>query len=283
MPDFNNRAMDGAHDGWSDAFAALPMETPPADGWTRITRALDSPALRRGALRREHRTSWVIGLASAAVLAFVVWSPLSHWLQDESDGAHPTVAVTEAPGVRGPAAPLRNEAVATELAIKPAVDKVQVASSDAAPPKPVHRKPARSKRAIARQPRVEPDAVSAASVPASATVQTETASLPAAITGVDAYPLQKLKAQSAQLEALVALARDERVANASSELLSSELDSGIAAVDAALSQPDVADARKQELWQQRVDLLQQLAGLEATSRWLAAQGASNETTLVSVY
>ena len=96
-------------------------------------------------------------------------------------------------------------------------------------------------------------------------------------------PLQKLKTQSAQLEALVALARDERVANASSELLSSELDSGIAAVDAALAQPNLADARKQELWQQRVDLLQQLAGVEATSRWLAAQGTSNDTALVSVY
>ena len=32
-----------------------------------------------------------------------------------------------------------------------------------------------------------------------------------------------------------------------------------------------------------VDLLQQLAGVEATSRWLAAQGASNDTALVSVY
>lgn len=103
------------------------------------------------------------------------------------------------------------------------------------------------------------------------------------MTGADVDPLQRLKTQSAQLEALVALARDERVANASSELLSSELDSGIAAVDAALSQPGVAETRKQELWQQRVDLLQQLAGVEATSRWLAAQGASNETTLVSVY
>jgi hypothetical protein len=276
MPDFNNRAKDGARDGWSDAFAALPMETPPADSWIRITRALDSPALRRGAMRREHRMSWVIGLASAAVLAFVVWSPLSHWLQDESDGAHPTVAVTEAPGVRGPAAPLRNEAVATESGIKPAVEKVPIASSDAAPPKPVHRKPARSKRLIARQSRIEPGAVSAM-------VQTETAPVPAATTGEDADSLQKLKAKSAQLEALLALALDERVANASSELLSSELESGIAAVDAALSQPGVADTRKQELWQRRVDLLQQLAGVEATSRWLAAQGASSETALVSVY
>ena len=282
MPDFNDRATEGARDGWSDAFAALPMETPPADGWTRITRALDGPALRHGAMRREHRMSWVIGLASAAGLAFVAWSPLSHWLQHEAGAVRPTLVATEAPGVRGPAAPLRNEAVATELA-KPAVDKIQVASSDAAAPKPVHRKSARSKRAVARQPRVESAAVSAAASVASTMVQAETVPLEAAMTDMDADPLQKLKTQSAQLEALVALARDERVANASSELLSSELDSGIAAVDAALSQPDIASTRRQELWQQRVDLLQQLAGVEATSRWLAAQGASNDTALVSVY
>lgn len=283
MPDFNNHAMDDVRDGWSDAFAALPMETPPADGWTRIARALDGPALRRGAMRREHRMNWVIGLASAAVLAFVAWSPLSHWSQGETDDARLTVAATEAPGARGPAAPLRNEADATELTIKPAADEIRVASSDAAPPKPVDRKPARSKRAVARQARVESAAVPTAASVASTTVQAETSPVAAAMTGVDADPLQKLKAQSAQLEALVALARDERVANASSELLSSELDSGIAAVDAALSQPGVGDSRKQELWQQRVDLLQQLAGVEATSRWLAAQGASSETALVSVY
>lgn len=94
--------------------------------------------------------------------------------------------------------------------------------------------------------------------------------------------LQKLKTQSAQLEALVALARDDRVGNASGELLSGELDAGIAAIDAALSQPGLDDARKQELWRQRVNFLQQLAGMEATSRWLAAQGTANDTTLVSV-
>lgn len=281
MPDFNDRATEGARDGWSDAFAALPMETPPADGWTRITRALDGPALRHGAMRREHRMSWVIGLASAAGLAFVAWSPLSHWLQHEAGAVRPTLVATEAPGVRGSAAPLHNEAVATELA-KPAVDEIQVASSDAAAPKPVHRKPASGKRAVARQPRLESAAVSATASVASTTAANLRPSA-AAMTSVDADPLQKLKTQSAQLEALVALARDERVANASSELLSSELDSGIAAVDAALSQPDIASTRRQELWQQRVDLLQQLAGVEATSRWLAAQGASNDTALVSVY
>lgn len=284
MPDFfNNRRTEGAPGGWSEAFAALPMEAPPAGAWDRITRALDAPASRRGAMQRERRLSWMIGLASAAVLAAVAWSPFSHWLQGDIGGVRPSVVATEAPGLRGPAAPLRNEGIVTEPVAQPAARELRVVSSDvsAPKPKPIHRKPARATRAIARQPRVEP---APAPVASSTAVQIESAPL-AAATAADAAAdfLQKLKTQSAQLEALVALARDEHVANASSELLSSGLDSSIAAVDAALSQPDLAETRRQELWQQRVDLLQQLAGIEATSRWLAAQGASHDTALVSVY
>jgi hypothetical protein len=286
MPDFfNNRTMEGAPGGWSEVFAALPMETPPAGAWDRITRALDAPASRRGAMQRERRLNWMIGLASAAVLAAVAWSPFSHWLQGGARSVRPSVVATEAPGLRGPAAPLRNEGIAAEPAVQPATTEIRVVSSGVSTPspKPILRKPVRATRAVARQSRVEPTPVPA-SVASSTTVQIESAPLAAATAAVAVVdPLQKLKTQSAQLEALVALARDEHVANASSELLSSGLDSSIAVVDAALSQPDLSETRRQELWQQRVDLLQQLAGLEATSRWLAAQGASNDTALVSVY
>lgn len=286
MPDFfNNRTMEGAPGGWSEVFAALPMETPPAGAWDRITRALDAPASRRGAMQRERRLSWMIGLASAAMLAAVAWSPFSHWLQGGTPSVRPGAVATEAPGLRGPAAPLRNEGIAAEPVVRPAAREVRVAPSDvsAPPPQPTRRKPARATRTVARPSRVE-SGTAPASVASSMTVQIESAPLAApATTDAAVDPLQKLKTQSAQLEALVALARDEHVANASSELLSSGLDSSIAAVDAALSQPDLAETRRQELWQQRVDLLQQLAGIEATSRWLAAQGASNDTALVSVY
>lgn len=285
MPDFFNDRGENAPNGWNEAFAALPMETPPADGWTRITRALDAPASRRDAMQRERRMSWMIGLASAAVLAAVAWSPLSLWLQEGTETARPIVATTETPGLRGPAAPLRTETVSAAPATKSVAGEIRVVSPEVSTPAPktTHRRPTPTARAAARQSRIEPSPAAASAV-SSQTVQPDTASLAASTTSDAALdPLQKLKAQSAQLEALVALARDERVANASSELLSSELDSGIAAVDAALAQQDLADTRKQELWQQRVDLLQQLAGVEATSRWLAAQGASNETALVSVY
>lgn len=284
MPDFFNDHGESPPSGWREAFAALPMETPPADGWDRLTRALAAPASRRSAMQRERRMSWTIGLASAAMLAVAAWSPLSRWLQDGTpETPQPTVAATEAPGLRGPAAPLRAE-VATAPAAKPVAEEIRVASSEVSTPAPktTHRKPARTAPVAVRRSRIEsaPAAVSAVS---SQVVQPDTAPLTASEkTDATVDPLQKLKTQSAQLEALVALARDERVANAS-ELLSSELDAGIAAVDAALAQPDLADARKHELWQQRVDLLQQLAGVEATSRWLAAQGTSNDTALVSVY
>jgi hypothetical protein len=46
MPDFSNNrtgaaTMDGAPDGWGEAFAALPLETPPETGWARLARRLD--------------------------------------------------------------------------------------------------------------------------------------------------------------------------------------------------------------------------------------------------
>lgn len=280
MPDFfNTHAMENAPRGWSEAFAALPIETPPSDGWARISRALEASAPRQGALRRERRTTWLIGLASAAVLVLAAWSPLSRWLQSSGQSQPPVIA-SETPGLRGPAAPVRSEPLETrETAPSPASDVHPSPTNTASTAtQPTHRKPSRRTPAVARRS-ADSDLATV-----SQTIATQKEATPgngAITTAADANPLPKLQAQSAQLEALVALARDDRVANAS-ELLSSELDAGIAAVDAALSQPDVSDTRRQELWQQRVDLLRQLAGVEATSRWLAAQGASNDTTLVSV-
>jgi hypothetical protein len=95
-------------------------------------------------------------------------------------------------------------------------------------------------------------------------------------------PLQQLQAQSAQLEALVAMARDDSTGSASGTLLTSELDANIAAIDAALSQPEIIGEQRTSLWQQRVEALQQLAGVETTERWLASQGALYDAALVSV-
>lgn len=287
MPDFNHpHAKDDAPLSWSDAFAALPQETPPGDGWSRIAGALEARASRHGAARRERRTSWLLGLASAAVLVVAAWSPLSGWWQGDGSRQEPTLAAADAPGVRGPAAPAYVEAQKP-----PSIDQKSgvgaVAVEEPAARIAESAKPAQGNQ---RNARVAAQRSPAASVverrprenTQSPTVQTAIAAATTETAPTTPDPLEQLKLQSAQLEALVAMARDERVGNASNELLSSELDAGIAAVDAALSQADVADSRKQELWQQRVDLLQQLAGVEATSRWLAAQGTSNDTLFVSV-
>lgn len=286
MPDLiHSQAEDGAPLSWSDAFAALPQETPPGNGWSRIAGKLEARASRRGVARREHRASWLLGLASAAVLAVAAWSPLSSWLQGDGNRQEATLNVADAPGVRGPAAPAYVEPRSTpDIGQQSGVAIVEEPATRAAEP------------AGARQRRNESNARVAAKHPPAATiakrrpagntqpptVQTTIAAATTETAAIAPDPLKQLKVQSAQLEALVAMARDERVGNASNELLSSELDAGIAEVDAALSQADITDARKRELWQQRVDLLRQLAGVEATSRWLAAQGTSNETLFVSV-
>lgn len=295
MPDFFNNdndagAIDRTPSGWGEAFAALPQEAPPGDDWARLARTLDARSGRGGMARRERRTTWLIGLASAAVLALAAWSPLSRWLQaDVAESAPPALVAQAVPGLLGPAAPIRTEPGETQ----PGVDRVAEAPVTVSPPpreatRPAHRKPAYKTPVVAAREHVETEASPASSPPVpteSAPTQAEAnqaITATAAATVGDPDPVQKLQAQSAQLEALVALARDERVGNASSELLSSELDAGIAVIDAALSQADLAGAQKQELWQRRVDLLQQRAGVEATSRWLAAQGAASTATLVAV-
>jgi hypothetical protein len=276
MPDFiDNRAIAGAPVGWGEAFAALPQEAPPGDGWGRVASRLDARAAPPGAVRRERRTNWAIGLASAAVLVVAAWSPLSQWLHSDGTQGPGTVVATAAPGSRGPAAPARAAPqdptrVADQTSLAAPEARMQTPAAVEARSHPEHKlRPKRARVAAATR-----------RTPAPMKVLPEVASASPAPAPGDA--LQKLKSQSAQLEALVALARDDQVGNASNELLSSELDAGIAAVDAALSQQDLLDDRKHELWQQRVDLLRQLAGVEATARWLAAQGASSETLLVSV-
>lgn len=94
-------------------------------------------------------------------------------------------------------------------------------------------------------------------------------------------PLYNLYAESAQLEALLTLARDDRVSSAGAALLSDELDAQVAAIDASLAQPDLDDDERLRLWQARVDALRQAAGFESTQRLLASQGRS-DVMLVSV-
>jgi len=187
---------------WQEAFAALPSESPPPDGWQQVSSRL--PARRR-------TPAWM-GVAAAAALVAIVVAP---WQQ----GDKPRDANVGA-------------AEAARESTAPSAAPTTAAPTTAAPTPGTTR-------------------------------------------------LQDLYAESARLEALLSVARDDRVASGSAAMLSSELDARIAAIDATLARTDLADAERLQLWQARVETLRQAAGFESTQRLLASQGRS-DAMLVSV-
>jgi len=75
--------------GWGEAFAALPAETPPGDGWARLSARLDA--------RRKPR--WIQRFAIAAAVTAAValpWS-LRDRLSPSAEQAPSTVAASTAP------------------------------------------------------------------------------------------------------------------------------------------------------------------------------------------
>ena len=93
--------------------------------------------------------------------------------------------------------------------------------------------------------------------------------------------MARLYEESARLEALLALARDENVGNASAMLLADAFDDQVAGIDAALANPALDESARTSLWQARIDALQQAAGFVGTQRLLAAEGRT-DAQLVSV-
>lgn len=88
--------------------------------------------------------------------------------------------------------------------------------------------------------------------------------------------LSTLMAQSRDLEALIAGPHDDRAAGGAATLLRLDLEDRLRAVDAGLDavppdDPDL-DALLHALWQERVQLLYELAALDGAERWLASQG-----------
>ncbi|MCI4568657.1 hypothetical protein [Lysobacter sp. CFH 32150] len=170
---------------WSDAFAALPLEQPATDGWSRVAARLDA----------RKRARWPMWLATAAALLLAIALP---W-------------------------------------------RIGQRSTDLAPHTPAK---------------------------------------PAIVATTDS--LEQLYAESAQLEALLAMARDERVSSGSAAAMAGDLDRQLASIDAALMQPDLPPARQLALWRDRVEALRAVVGFEGTRRWLAAQGERYDGALALV-
>ncbi|KAB8190169.1 hypothetical protein FKV24_008850 [Lysobacter maris] len=116
---------------------------------------------------------------------------------------------------------------------------------------------------------------------ATATTAATTATTSATDMGAD-DAVARLEAESARLEALIAIARDDNVGSAAATVLTASLDERIGRIDGALSQPGLDRDSRLRLWRSRVDALHELAGVETTQRWLSARGESWDAALVQV-
>lgn len=309
-----DRPRTPAPQDWNEAFAALPLEAPGADGWQRLTRALDSnPATPSARMAGRRRTRWPLWLAAAAVVSAAAVLPILHRDNAPASDSTGRVAVNAAvpavapasvpaPGATTAASIPSGDAIAASAPL--AADATSHQSTDVdrkrvARTGPPARKPADTAKAsvsevtaptaVGDQP-AESTALLATTAPgdnaSASTGDTTTAAgtndTLATTTGSSEATIAALQAESARLEALVALARDERVASASGAALGVELDERIGRIDASLSQSGLGESERADLWQQRVETMRELAGIESTQRWLVTRGERYDGALVSV-
>ncbi len=268
----------GAHTGWAGTFAALPQETPSADGWQRLLARLPAAAVPT----RERRR-WPLWLASAASLALVVAIPLrmqsATTTPTSTDQSITTLSPSPTSVTPKPATDVGAEVASVAIVSVPTEDSSTKASTPLPTPATTARvrKPRRDRYVIPSQRPIR-----TAAQPADTTriASTETIDVPA--TDINQDSLDSLYAQSAQLEGLLSLARDDRVSTGSAAALTDILNRQIADIDAALAQPEAGPQERDDLWRNRVDTLRQLVGIETTQRLFAARGQQYEAALVSI-
>lgn len=256
---------------WHDAFAMLPLEAPPRDGWRALGRR------RRPVVRQ--RLAWAA--AAALLLALLVpalWSersveharpaPLAGATSPATRPARPPAPSSGVPPVHGaPHAGTRADSAPARVAQRDTKRPVPAATAGA------DDSPAITPPGAADVADHAPASVARASVPADAARPTPGDTPPTQAPRDDASAaLERLYAESARLEALAAMARDERVADAGALLIGDGLESRVADIDAALAQPGLADSARVRLWTARIAALRQLAGYATTQRSLAGAG-----------
>lgn len=293
MPDADTPRNPAPSD-WSAAFAALPMETPPADGWKRMGDALDARA-RTARAPHARRRRWPTWLAAAAVLSAVTLVPVLRRTPD-APAPHDTAAVATTKPAPPPVPASTQEPVPASLQRNASGAPSDTAVANNATPMPraepgaaTARQPTNVPRKRRNSPTTPPHVAQPRRLVADATTPAPDAPKAAATaTTIDeanrreALAVQSLQAESARLEALVALARDDRVASANGAALTTQLDERIGRIDASLSQPGLADGDRALLWQERVVAMRELAGIETTQRWLTTHGERYDGALVSV-
>ncbi len=268
MPDTGDFDRDqnehATHADWAGAFAALPWETPALDGWQRLQARLPVAAAPR---RKSVR--WPLWLATAASLGLAVVIPMR--MQSNA-----TVTATPSPN-------LATSSPATDTGIDAA--SIRAASALIENTRTTTPMPTPETTANAREPRRGQSVGSSQRPIRTAAQPTHTTRMASAETTdvpVSDPSLESLYSQSAQLEGLLAMARDERVSSGTAAALTDTLDSRVASIDAALAQSEVSPQARTDLWHHRLDTLRQLVGIETTQRLYAARGQQYEAALVSI-
>lgn len=258
--------------GWRDAFAALPLETPEAGGWQRIERARIRPR------RAPRRMAWAAAIAAALAVVALLSMPLSRQQRAADPGPLAQAQRTSAQEVRPASRGGAGDRAADVVPAEPLIARAPTPTSDRARPAV---RPADTGATTLKTARQEVDgAPDRRQASAADRTTDDVAAAPATPAATD--PLENLYAESAQLEAVLAMARDERVASGAAAALASDFDAQVARIDAALVQPGITDARRTELWRDRVDALRGLAAFESTRRLLAAQGERYDARLVAI-
>lgn len=104
----------------------------------------------------------------------------------------------------------------------------------------------------------------------------------ASAAGAQRQQLAALMAESARLQRLVDASRDGGSTSAAATAVSLSLEDRLRGVDTQLAV--AADASQQlDLWQQRVELMRDVAAIEASRHYLASRGDSLDVALVAAY
>ncbi|UZW59685.1 hypothetical protein [Lysobacter enzymogenes] len=287
---------------WAGAFAALPAETPPAGGWTRLAERLAEQPVAAAAAApasvaataRRSRQRWALAAMLAAALPLGLWLGLR--AQRPAQGPVSEPLVRQAPPAAAPqrdaaTAPARtddgNQRIAASgqadggnRSVAGSADRGRDSASEARPTptpatadttQPTRTATAERRLATATNVVPQPRAAATASSDAAASAAPDHV-VRASDDARLAAQLRELQAESAQLEALVAAARDERVASAAAAVMSADLDQRLRLIDTALIDGALPAVSRVALWRERVDSLRALAGVESTQRWFAARG-----------
>lgn len=275
---------------WAGAFAALPAETPPAGGWARLAERLGEPpvaavpAASVAARARRARQRWALAAMLAAALPLGLWLGLRTQRPAQGPASAPLAqqaspaAAPQRDATDPAAAPAQADGANQRIAATPPAQRSRDSALEPRPtPAPATADTTRPADAATRerrlatitatnapQPRAAPSGATASAASHDAARASDDARL--------ATQLRELQAESAQLEALVAAARDERVASAAAAVMSADLDQRLRLIDTALIDGALPAPSRVALWRERVDSLRALAGVESTQRWFAARG-----------